>query len=235
MHMPLSRSAMIVHTFGPELFRRMKEYGIRRKATVNDMLTAAFLRVFFGSEGQVDDLHLRIVGTVDMRRYLPNKKAEALCNLSSFIYLGLGQGLGTSFEDTLYRVSSRMNTLKNDFIGFGPVPLSAFLFMTLPFPAALWVHDKLGDQQKIQATCGRDIAPLFSNMGIIDPDSLAFGGAKVLTACVTTPVSTPPVLALGLTGFGESVTVAAGFCETVMTKMEVKRILDDMEKELKKL
>lgn len=234
MHMPFSRGAMVVRTFGPELFRKFKEYGHRRKATVNDMLTAAFLRAFFGNEGSEEDLYLRIVGTVDLRRYLPDKKADAICNLSSFIYLGLGRGLGATFDDTLSRVSSRMTALKNDFIGFGPVPLSAFLFRMLPFSAALWVHDKLGNPQKIQASCGRDIAPLFSNVGIIDAEKLAFGGAAVVSAYITTPVATPPVLVLGLTGFGESVTIAAGFCETVVTKDEVNRILNSMEKELLK-
>jgi len=236
MHMPFSKGAMIVRTISGDLFRKFREYGHRHKATVNDMLLTAFLRAFYKSERPGEDLHPRVVGTVDMRRYLPDKKAvAACCNLSSFTYLGLGRGLGASFEDTLSRVSSRMTALKKDFIGFGPVPLSALLFSILPFSAALRVHDRLGDLQKTQASSGRDIAPLFSNMGIIDPERLVFGGAKVTAACVTTPVATPPVLAIGLTGFGESVTIAAGFCETIVTKMEVKRILDDMEKELKKL
>lgn len=235
MHRPFSQCAMIVRTLGPELFTKFKEYGSRREATVNDILTAAFLRAYFGQKGPVDDLHLRIVGTVDMRRYKPEKKAEALCNLSSFIYLGLGKGLGATFEDTLLRVSSRMTALKNDFIGFGPMPLSAFLFKILPFSAALRVHDKLGDRQKIQAACGRDIAFLFSNMGIINKAKLVFSGTEVVSACVTAPAATPPVVALGLTGFGESVTIVAGFCETAIAKYKIKSVLDKMEEELTKI
>ncbi len=235
MGMPLSRPSMVVRTIGPDLFRKFREYGRMRNATVNDMLATAFLRTFYGPEKPGENLWPRIVGTVDLRRYLPDKKAGALCNLSSFTYLSIGPMLGKTFDNTLTLLRDRMSALKNDFIGFGPVPLSALLFATLPFPAALWVHDKLGDLQKKQAASGKDFAPLFSNMGHIEAELLNFGDTEVRQAFITTPVATPPVLAIGLTGFGQSVTMTAGFCQTVVTKNDVKQIFDGMEKEISSL
>jgi NRPS condensation-like uncharacterized protein len=235
MGRPLSSPTMIVRTLGSDLFVKLREYGRRHNATINDMLVTAFLRTFYGPEKSGENPWPRIVGTVDLRRYLPDKKAGALCNLSSFTYLSIGPMLGASFDDTLILLRDKMSALKNDFIGFGPVPLSALLFATLPFTAALWIHDKLGDLQKKQAASGRDIAPLFSNMGNIEARQLTFGDAEVRQTFITTPVATPPVLAIGLTGFGESVTMTAGFCQTVVTKNNVKRILDGMEKEISSL
>jgi NRPS condensation-like uncharacterized protein len=233
--MPLSRPSMIVHTLGPDLFRKFREYGLKRNATINDMLVTAFVRTFYGAEKPGENLWPKIVGTADLRRYLPDKKAGALCNLSGFTYLSIGPKLGETFEDTLVLLRDSMSALKNDFIGFGPVPLSALLFATLPFSAALWVHDKLGDLQKKQAASGRDFAPLFSNMGNIEASQVNFGDTEVRHAFITTPVATPPVLAIGLTGFRQSVTITAGFCETVVTKNDVKRMLDGIEKEISSL
>jgi NRPS condensation-like uncharacterized protein len=235
MNKPSSHMAMMLRTIGPDIFRKFREYGRRHDATVNDMLVTAFLRAFFGPENPGENLWPRVVGTVDLRRYIPEKKGGALCNLSGFTYLSIGPRLGASFYETLSLVQGSLGDHKSDFIGLGALPLSGFLFGILPLSAAIWVHDRMGNAQKKQASSGRDVAPLLTNMGSIDAGEIGFGDAGVISACLTTPIATPPVLAVGLTGFGESITISAGFCETTVKSDEVKRILDNMEKEISSL
>jgi NRPS condensation-like uncharacterized protein len=235
MNTPFSRGTMMLRTIGPDLFRKLKEYGRRHNATVNDMLLTAFLRAFYGPEKPGENLWPRTVGTVDLRRYIPGKKAGALCNLSGFTYLSIGSRLGTAFDDTLFFVRDRLGDHKSDYIGLGPIPISAILFKTLPFSAALWIHDQMGNAQKKQASSGRDVAPLFTNTGSIHAGEMDFGDALVKLSYITTTIATPPVLAVSLSGFHENLTITAGFCETAVTKSEVKRILDVMENEISSL
>jgi NRPS condensation-like uncharacterized protein len=232
---PPSCGVLMVRGIGPDLFKLLREYGRGRDATVNDMMVTAFLRAFFGPERPGEKSWPRMVGTVDLRRYIPGKKAGAVCNLSGFTYLSIGPRLGATFDETLSLVRDCLSAHKSDFIGMGPLPISALLFRTLPFSAALRVHDWLGNAQKKQASSSRDAALLFSNTGNFDPGAIEFGGVDASLAYVTTTIATPPVLAVVVAGFKERITITAGFCETTVSRSEVIRILDSMEGEIRRL
>ena len=66
-------------------FKTIKQYATDKKATVNDLLLTALYRTFFAinkyRERQTNDIQV----SIDLRRYLPDHKAEAICNLSGAI------------------------------------------------------------------------------------------------------------------------------------------------------
>ena len=170
--------------------------------------------------------------TADLRRYLPDEKAEAICNLSCFVYLDIGRNLGDNFEDTLFRVRQQMNFFKSDYICLGNFAVTLPVFKLLPFPLALWIHDQMGNIQKKEVMNTGKISPLFTNTGLIDPQKLLFGNSHSSNVYITPPVTFPPILAICTNTFDQNLNLIAGFCETMISKDAVEELLDKMEIEL---
>ena len=222
----------IFRKLDPKLFNAIKAYSIIHKATINDILITALFHAFYGLINTSTDALLRLVMTADLRRYLPNEKAEAICNLSGFIYLDIGRNLGDNFEDTLSRVHKQMNFFKSDYIGLGNFPVSIPVFKLLPLPFALWIHDQMGNIQKKEAMNNGKISLLLTNTGFIDPQKLLFGNSHVLNAFITPPITFPPILAICASTFNQNLNLGTGFCETMISKDAVEELLDKMETEL---
>ena len=66
--------------------------------------------------------------SIDLRRYLPNHKAEAICNLSGALYIALERKNGETFEGTLARVTASMNKLKENYPGLESAAGLEYLF-----------------------------------------------------------------------------------------------------------
>jgi len=52
---------------------------------------------------------------VDLRRYLPNKKSEEICNLTSNMICDIGSDIGQTYKETLLKVRESMNMGKDSF------------------------------------------------------------------------------------------------------------------------
>ena len=76
----------------------------------------------------------------------------------------------------------------------------------------------------------KPLPPHISNVGLLaTPD---FGDARVLDAAMLGPVLYPPHFEFVISGFGESLTASAGFCETGLTRAEVEDLFDRFLAEL---
>ena len=191
---------------------------------MNDLLVAAFCQACMEQEPprETDPLRLRI--TADLRRYLPTDRAEALCNLSGFVYLDLGKGVPRTFVELLRRVRDEMNRQKAGPIGLGDTALIGPLATYVPTSFLLSRFEQ-GVSRRVPSDLR---APCLTNIGRIDPAQLRFPGARVTDAFITATVVYPPVLAIASTGFGESITLSAGFCESFIQRTTLERIFARM-------
>jgi len=110
------------------------EYGRRHKATINDLLLAAFFRALVSTAGWDGHSELRVTSTIDLRRYIPSTKASAVANLSVWAdgWPNLGTDLGQDFSSTLGKITSMTQRYKENFggidtlmgvlVGLGPSP-----------------------------------------------------------------------------------------------------------------
>lgn len=212
-------------------FRAMKQCGKKHGATINDIMLTAIFRAFFEIIKPKPSVPLRLTNTVDLRRYLPSGRTEALCNLSSFSYPNIGTELGITFEDTLIKVRDDMNARKADFFGLGDMPLGTIIFRCLPFMWASVLFQRAWGQM---ITTGI-LPPDFTNMGDIDPKQLDFGDSKVTVAYLTAGRTFPPFFGIGLSGFRESLTLSVGFCQAAVQKQLVEQFFDQIIKELSAL
>ncbi len=213
-------------------FRSIRDYAREHGATINDVIVTAIYRALFKLIGPDPGIPLRLVTTADLRRYLPTKRAGAVCNLSGLVYLNMTRKPGAAFNVTLSEIRDRMNFVKGDFIGLGQHPLFVIPSKILP---AEW-NRLLGNRMFRQSlSIGKNITHAFTNMGIIDTERLAFGDTKVSNAFLTAPVVFSPFFLIGLSGFGESLTMSAGFCDIAINKPVVEHILSLIESELQQI
>lgn len=223
-----SAPTYVIRHIGHDQFRAMRQLGKTHSATINDMMLTAIFRALTEMVRPNPAVPLRLTNTVDLRRYLPSGKAEALCNLSSFSYPNIGSEPGATFEDTLVKVRDDMNTRKADFFGLGDLPLGVAMFKCLPFAwACALFHRAWGQMIKTGI-----LPPDFTNMGAIDPEQLDFGAPKVTAAHLTAGVTFPPFFGMGLSGFRESLSLSVGFCQTAVQRPLVEKFFDQIIREL---
>ncbi|MBD3191064.1 MAG: hypothetical protein GF308_10490, partial [Candidatus Heimdallarchaeota archaeon] len=101
----------IIHRFFPERFRRIKQYGKERGATINDMLVTAYYRAMFKIVKPRPGEPMVSVVTVNLRSYLKNFRAESVCNLSTGVYPNIAYNPEDSFDDTLKKVKKIMDEI----------------------------------------------------------------------------------------------------------------------------
>ena len=192
--------------FDQDRVRALKVLCCQTRATVNDVMTTALVRAWSELGTWPENGVMRMIGTVDLRRHLPDSYSAGLCNLSSFYFLNLGKDPGEDFCQTLNRVKIRMDALKSNDIGLEFI-LGHWLFTgRLPFAfQKFWVRKVMGILMRIGHT-----PPVMTNMGRIDERRLNFGNPGVDAAELIAPPCYPPFFGVGLSGFRNSLSLSAG-------------------------
>lgn len=206
----------------------LKAYCSKKNATLNDLMVAALLRACVRQTEWRGEGALRMAGTVDLRRYLPDRRAKALCNLSSFYFLNLGYNLGAQFDDTVSNVKTCIEALKSDSFGLS-FAFGNYVF-TLPYPFAL----KRVLLSKVFPKLVRtgNIPPSMTNMGAIDDKALDFGFPRVSKAEVIVPPCCPPFLLAGLSGYKDTLTLSVGFFESAIPRKKLEELFALVDQEL---
>ncbi len=224
----LSDRSFAIHRIDQNKFGAIKEYGRKHRATINDVLVAAFYRALAEHIPPDSDTPLRLLLMADLRRYLPEGGSERICNLSTRIFPNIDHELGATFDDTCSMVRDYMNARKANYIGLGDIPFMAMTFKGYPFFLAQWPYNLL--LRYISKSTGGP--PMLTNAGIIDSERLYFGGPAVTDAFLTVPLTFPPFLAVGVTTHNGSLTLSAGFCKSALDKQTVQHIFHLFENEL---
>jgi len=201
----------------------MIEYAHIHNATLNDLLTTASFHTL-AAIGKPDGKNrLRLVTTVDLRRYLPDSKGGSICNLSAQDYMTLGNNINDAFDTTLERVSAYMRQRKSHWIGIGP-------YLGLEPPASLLPYKlRKTAASKQSETTKHNSAPNPTNMGRIDPNTITFDVPPIKAHLLPPPVY-PPLLVYGLSGYNGTLTLSA---EVYPTQKEiVEQFFDAILKEL---
>ncbi len=213
---------------GAEQVRAMRDYAHERRATLNDLLTAAYLRGLAAVIRPSSSVPLRLRFTVDLRRYLPGGRADAICNLSTFGFLNAGRGSERSFSELVSRVRAEMTVMKEDYLGFGETALFGTLLSAVPHA---WLA-RAASSPRDRAPAPELLTPTFTNFGAFQPSLLAVDGLAVRSAFLLPPVMFPPGFAIAASGCGEGVTLSAGFCESAISRGRVSRFFHRMASEL---
>lgn len=220
--------SFVFKRFSRQRVSSLRTYCAKRSATINDLMVTALLRAIVRQIGWSWNGAARMVGTVDLRRYLPDRRAKALCNLSSFCFLNLGQNLGNGFDETLSNVKKNIDARKADNLGLGFI-FGSYLFM-LPYPFVM---------MKVMASCifyklatTGNVPPLMTNLGPINVQGLDFGSPHILAAEILAPPCCPPFLVVGLSGYKDTLTLSVGFFESAMPRIKLEELFEFVDQEL---
>ncbi len=191
-------------------------YARRQGVTVNDLLlTACYRALFLMNKTQaLNPQTFRV--TVDLRQYLPDRRAAAICNLSSIVYPAIRYAEGEKFTATLHKVTQAMKFLKEQKSGL----ISALLFE---------VYSRLGYEQVIRWMCAGQSEPLplvLSNIGVISKEAVCFGDCTAIDGYMIGPALLTPGFLIAVSTYRDALTVAMAYFEPAVTQNQIERYLD---------
>lgn len=201
-----------------EQFRLIKEYAKSRRASINDVMLTAFLRVLFQTFGSAASLPCAI----DLRRFLPGRSAGSICNLMSNISCDIGPDIGGSFEDTLSRVKREMDFQKTNPGSIKNIALLEKLFCVFPYPIAYDILKSYFSNPPIA----------FTNIGILDKKRLVFGNTEMTSAFMTGSIKYDPFFQVSLTTFDDEAVLCVNLYGTENDRQKIDKFLNDFLLEL---
>ncbi len=218
----------ILRRFPPEVFRKLKTFGKKFGATINDMILTVFYRAIFELIKPKPSNKLVTVVTINLRSYLPNQRGESLCNLSTAAYPEVSYIPNEDFDKTLVRVRDEMKFRKSSAPGIGPA-----VFINNVFRMRF---DKVVNS--IRKRCLKDLKrnathPVFTNVGLIRTEDFNFGDIKPFDGYLMTPIMKAPGFIFGVMTFNENLSISSGFYEGSYDKATFEKFFDLVEKELK--
>lgn len=214
-----SKPFIITHTLERDRFLSMKSYAKQHGATINDVILTAYIRTLHKTLGERT---ASIQCILDMRRFLPGKKAQGYCNLTSNLVCDIGPEIGERFDDTLIRVKNAMDAEKEGRGCLNLFILLEVLFHTMPYKTSKWLVLKNYDNPPLA----------MSNIGIIDHNRLSFDGMHITGAFVTGSIKYKPFFQLALSTFEDQITFSVGFHGTQADKEKIEAFLKRLDKEL---
>jgi NRPS condensation-like uncharacterized protein len=207
-----------MRTIPQDQFCLIKAYAKGHAATVNDVMLTAFIRVLFHLFGRV----VTVPCAIDLRKYLPDRKAGSLCNLVTNLNCNIGPDLGASFDDTLIKVNLAMEKEKSNIGCIKSLALMELAFNVLPYKAARNFVEK-----------GFSNAPIaFTNIGILDKKFLHFGETEIKEAYMTGSIKYAPYFQLAVSTFDNEVTFSINFHGTQSDRRKISLFCDEFNREL---
>lgn len=209
-------------------FRDIRQYCKQKGCTINDALLAAYFLALFEVVGPRVGEPLAIQVTVDLRKYLQDEGAAAICNLGSSLFPVVARKEGQGFEDVLAEVKRMMDGFKAADVAAITIPFLGLQYRLTPLEKA----ERQRRAGLADGAAGGSVGPLLANMGVIDADRLRFGDVPVEDAYMTAPIAFAPQLYLGASSFRDRLTLSVGFCEEGLSRAKVERILGSLQREL---
>jgi len=227
---------LVVRELPAEQLQQVRAYARAQQATVNDVLLAAWYRAIARLAPPPPNTRLSVATHMSLRRYLPGGRANAVANLSQMVHTCIGTELGATLAETVARVKAEMARIKAE-------PPSLGMTLALSLPA--WLQRRLlarhrptppASARTGDGTAPRPMgsgAPLFNNIGRVDPTPLTLGAPVVnayLTACVPGPGMRG--LQVVLTTCGQHVNLAVVLRDIAGDRRLLAQLLDAFELEL---
>lgn len=208
---------------------KMVKYAKARGATINDLLVTGFYRAMFTMSKPQHGVPMDISMTVDLRRYLPNHKTEAIRNFSGGINTKLAMINGESFEGTLSRVIPMMKKIKSSQPGLqSAVGLERVEKAKFQDTLTYYMNEARN------AVYSDKCSPVLSNLGFINKSLLKFGEAVAIDAYIVPPALCAPAILLCTGTYNGIITFAVSYYEAQVRREDMNRLLNLIKDELVK-
>lgn len=204
-------------------------------ATVNDVVLTACYRAMLEVKQPVYGMPMEIPLTVDLRRYLPDNKTQAIRNFSGSVNTWLEMVPAESFNETLQRVVAMMKEIKKNYPGLQSA-IGLERIEKISFNEILSYYQAVMETKKTQLFCplycGDKCVPTLSNLGYMSIAPIRFGDITVIDTYMLPPVVRAPGLLLMASSYGSDFTLATGFFKCTVDGESVEKLLDKIKQEL---
>lgn len=217
------------------MLKDMKAYGRERDATINDLILTAYYRTML-SMGQPEyGTPMEIPITIDLRRYLPDKKTEAIRNFSGSVSTKLSMFEDEPFADTLSRVVVMMNEIKNGTPGLQSA-IGLERLEKISFWETLAYYQVLTQYINKTSQCipyaGNKCVPTLSNLGLLSDSPIRFGDSTVADACLIPPAVRAPGFLLVVGTYNGVITFTGSYYEGAASGKDIRKLLGKIRDEL---
>lgn len=209
----------------------LSKYAKERGATINDLILTAFYRAMFKTSKPPYGVPMDIGLTVDLRRYLPDNKAEAIRNFSGGVILRVARIMHEPFENTLSRVVSAMNRKKTQNPGYQSAT-GAERAEQLNFHCVLAYAKFLSQISEVTSQNCFYCSPGLSNVGLISKSLIKFGEQAVTEAYFIPPVVRVPGFLLVASSYNGIMTLASGYYKGSASRRHIEKLLNRIKSEL---
>lgn len=214
-------------TIKSEDFDKLKRFGKKHSATVNDMLLAIYfftLQKVFGNSNKTN----RLTYTSDLRTYLDDY--ETLSNFSAIHNIDI-KNTTNGFVPLLKEISSITKERKQTKYDLADFPMMAILFKTLPYKKIKELFQK--EFTKIKE--GKSLAaPSLTNMGIIDKKRISFGNVIPAQSYLLGTINHPSLLQLAVSTYEKEMTISTGSYYSEGNDTFISGFLEEFENTIKK-
>ena len=210
-----------------EVWDRVTSFVKTKGYTVNDAITTAYFRALYKMIAPNESTPMEIVVNVDLRRYLPNQKADAICNLSGELNIRLAIDPKEDFERSLNKVESVMNDLQGKLPGLHSA-VSLELIAEQGFEEAL----RFFRENRNSALLSQKASPILVNFDVVSDIPLTFGQLSVLEASIVSPAMYSPGFMLGVSIYNQKPTFTVSYYHSTVASKDVKQLLQFIHDDL---
>jgi len=207
------------------------KFARERNVTVNDLILTAFYRSMFRVTNAPYGIPMYMGVTLDLRRYLPENKADAIRNFSGGIVINIPRIHGEAFEDTLKRISFIMKARKKMKPGY-QIITGAEKAELLNICCMLSMMKFQSAMAELMQNGYNFCLPGLSNVGYISKSPIIFGGVEAPEAYIYPPVVRPPAMLLVASSYNGVLSFAMGYYKGAVKEQLIRRILDGIKDEL---
>lgn len=203
-------------------------YSRAKGATINDLILTAYFRAMSSMGQCIYDEPMEISVTIDLRRYLPDRRTDGIRNFSGSEMVRLTLLPGESYNETLARIVPLMNEIKNNRPGLQST-IGLERLEKMPLCSTIDYYKMVS---KWPTVCGDKCAPVLSNLGYISGDLLKFGDSTVTDAYIIPPVVQAPGFLLLVSTYNGIMTLAAGYYENSVQDKQIEVLIEKIRDEL---
>lgn len=190
-------SFIIKENISSKYFDKIKKYGKKHNATINDLILSAYFQSLCDVGGMSSSEGITISGAIDLRRYIIDSDETGITNHSTYLPYTIAN-VENKFESILNAVTEISRKYKDDpFTGLYGLPLLKFGYSA--FPA--FIADKLVKKFYNNPNLA------MSNIGILYEENFCMGEHIPSEAYITGTVKYKPGIMVTVTTYKNEITL----------------------------
>lgn len=219
------RKMIVRKQIGSDVFEAARQKAKQLGATVNDLVSAAYIRSFYEISSCKEDERVGVSCAVDLRRYIEHPENLGYTNHTTFMPCVVNS-MGATMADTVKAAAESTKEAKKDkFMGLHGLPLLNAGYSTMIYAQAELIVGAFYNNANLAV----------SNVGAIDPDMLAMDNIVPTSVAVSGAAKGKPCATMNALSYNGSLMLSICIKGNESDRRMLEAFLDKIEENLKLL